>query len=318
MKPIISVIVLTYNNFGKIEDTFYSIINQAGCNYEIIVSDDGSEILDEEKIKKFSYLAAKRQIPFYYRRNEQNQGTVKNINQALELVHGSYLAFLCPGDFYIDSGVLSDVVSRFEENSYLIVTSKMVFVDCLYDERPVIKPNEKQCELLRRGDKWEILGKIANGHFIPAPATFYNRDIYKLVGKYNEEFRLMEDYPFLFNSIMNGIIIDTLDRMTVCYRSDGISNFSVRPQAFEQDLELMRTKVILPVCSCFKISDRRLFLFHYRRKYVKTAWKKFLNYLMNPDLDFYWVFVKIWDMIRGHRFSDNKDINQYRWWIEKG
>lgn len=171
MNPIISIIVLTYNNFEKIEDTFYSILNQNFNNYEIIVSDDGSRTFDEECIGKFSAMAEMKHISFTCRKSQVNQGTVKNINQALKLVRGDYVAFLCPGDFYADSNVLEDFVNRLRNNQSLIVTGKMNYVDCLYKEKAVIKPNKKQCGILMRKNKWEILGRIANGHFIPAPST---------------------------------------------------------------------------------------------------------------------------------------------------
>ena len=48
----VSVIVLTYNNFKNIEENLKSISDQDFDDYEVIISDDGSENFDGKRIER--------------------------------------------------------------------------------------------------------------------------------------------------------------------------------------------------------------------------------------------------------------------------
>lgn len=92
-KPLVSVIVLTYNHERFIKSCLEGILNQDYENIEVIVCDDFSEdktweiieSIDDEKGRVRSF------------RNKENLGPSKNFVCALELCKGDFIA-LCEGD----------------------------------------------------------------------------------------------------------------------------------------------------------------------------------------------------------------------------
>jgi glycosyltransferase involved in cell wall biosynthesis len=92
-RPLISVIVLTYNHERYIKECLNGILSQDYSNFEVIVSDDAStdnslrvieEVNDPDKrIKVFQ--------------TEENLGPAGNFRFALNQCHGDYIA-ICEGD----------------------------------------------------------------------------------------------------------------------------------------------------------------------------------------------------------------------------
>lgn len=101
-----SVIVVTYNSdWDKIRRTLASIVEQRFADFEIVISDDGSkenyftEIEDFFREKHFDRYTL---IP-----HEKNQGTVKNLIDALEASKGDYVRDFGAGDTFYSVETLS-------------------------------------------------------------------------------------------------------------------------------------------------------------------------------------------------------------------
>ena len=96
----VSIIVATYKaSKAKLFQTIRSVLLQDAIGYEIIVTDDGSEIdyFNDLKIlfKEFSFDE-------YQLITQINQGTVKNIAHSLKYVTKKYLKIISPGDLFYD------------------------------------------------------------------------------------------------------------------------------------------------------------------------------------------------------------------------
>ena len=94
-KPLVSVIIPTFNAEKYISDTIQSVQNQTYQNWEIILVDDGST--DETKTIITQFLADER-IQFYPL--EKNSGTGIARNTALAKAKGKYIAFLDADDLW--------------------------------------------------------------------------------------------------------------------------------------------------------------------------------------------------------------------------
>lgn len=98
MKPLVSVIVPTYNQEQYIVSTLQSINNQLTDFYfEVLVGDDCSTDNTGELCKKFSMNNPHAEM--IYIRNEKNIGLMGNWKALLSLAKGKYLA-VCEGDDY--------------------------------------------------------------------------------------------------------------------------------------------------------------------------------------------------------------------------
>lgn len=127
MKNIdVSVIVLTYKpNWDKLKNTLLSVVRQKDINYEIIVSDDGSQQDYRKEIEAF--LTDSGITEYVYNKNEQNVGTVKNYLSGLYKAKGRYVFGISPGDMFFDDATLKDMVAFCDEKQVGICFGNAVY-----------------------------------------------------------------------------------------------------------------------------------------------------------------------------------------------
>ena len=105
----VSVIVITYEpSINKLISTLASIIDQNDVSYEIIIADDGSQMINIDDIQSIVYKAVPNDVPLQFIKNKKNQGTVLNIYSACKCASGEYIKIISPGDLLYDNRVLHD------------------------------------------------------------------------------------------------------------------------------------------------------------------------------------------------------------------
>lgn len=105
--PKVSVCVLTYNpQKEKLIETLESIVRQKYANLQIILSDDGSEESFFNEAKEF--LDNAHFTDYRLVGAPVNQGTVKNVEQALLAADGAFIKTISPGDCLTEDTILSD------------------------------------------------------------------------------------------------------------------------------------------------------------------------------------------------------------------
>ena len=112
----VTVVTMTYNNFGNLFRTIKSVLNQRYNKIEYIISDDGSKNFPIADIKKFIDSNNTHRFEIKILANEHNQGTVKNINGAYRKATGKYIVNLSCGDIFFNDYVIEKIVDRFEKS----------------------------------------------------------------------------------------------------------------------------------------------------------------------------------------------------------
>ncbi len=95
-KPLISIIIPTYNAEQYIETTIHSVQHQTFDNWELIVIDDGSQDSTCSIVERI--IADDSRIRLV--RNETNMGVADTRNRGSELCNGKYIAFLDADDIW--------------------------------------------------------------------------------------------------------------------------------------------------------------------------------------------------------------------------
>ena len=115
-RSFITIVVLTYNpNWIKLRETLYSIAIQKGVNFDLVISDDGSEedFFSEAK----SFLSHFSSLRTCFLKNEKNVGTVKNLLSVFDKVKvGSFIKTISPGDFFYDENSLLKISNYIMNN----------------------------------------------------------------------------------------------------------------------------------------------------------------------------------------------------------
>jgi len=115
MKKTISFLITHYNRFENLEFCINAIQNSnINFDYEIVISDDGSEQETQNKIRN---LKVDQKIF-----SSKNFGLGHNINKGMKACKGDFI-FYCQDDFYIDNE--SNFANVLEESVALLVLNKV-------------------------------------------------------------------------------------------------------------------------------------------------------------------------------------------------
>jgi glycosyltransferase involved in cell wall biosynthesis len=218
VNPLISIIVLSYNNSSYIFDTINSILQQNYENIELIITDDGTEGFNKQMYVDYILKNGKENITnLIVHRNEVNLGTVKNVNNAIKMSKGEYIKIIAADDVLYDRNVISSFVAYFEKTDSIIVASKIDMCDSnlvssannFYNnlEFNLTKLNSKQCYI-----------ELCKINFIPAPGVCFTRKLFEQYGYFDQNYRLMEDWPMWLRLTRNNFKIDFLNIISAKYR----------------------------------------------------------------------------------------------------
>lgn len=170
MKPVISVIVPTYNRAKYLSRCIRSVLKQSESSrdYEIIVVDDGST--DETEVVLDAFSSVVRMV-----RNDENQGLPASLNRALEIVEGKFVVRV-DSDDYVNRYFLSCL------RAFLVLNEG---VDAVASDYLIVDDQERI--LSRESAKQSPIG---------CGILLRTTDIISL-GGYNEEYLVHEDREFM-------------------------------------------------------------------------------------------------------------------------
>jgi glycosyltransferase involved in cell wall biosynthesis len=184
-KPLVSIVVPTYNRLNLLLKTIDSIKRQTYTNWELIlvddISDDGTKEAMEEMQKSDSRIR-------YFRREVDNiPGISKYLNYGIEKAKGKYIARVDDDDVWCVDEKLQLQVDFLEQNPvYVLVGGGMIIVDENENEKFRYLKNEKDNEIRKKA-------LMANpfAHVV----VMFRKDAADLVGGY-KNFQHAEDWDF--------------------------------------------------------------------------------------------------------------------------
>ena len=121
-KPIVSVIVTTYNRKKLLKETINSILNQTYSNFELIVVDNFSDYDFFSHIESFN---DDRIIQF---QNKNNGIIAINRNFGIQKAKGEFIAFCDDDDLWVPNK-LEEQIKHFDNNDIIGVGSESISFD---------------------------------------------------------------------------------------------------------------------------------------------------------------------------------------------
>ena len=157
-RPLVSIIVPSYNQGQYIENTIQSILNQDYKMIELIVVDGNSSDGTLNVLKR--YEAHVRYI------SERDNGQSEAINKGFRIAQGDIITWLNSDDLYPDRRAVSMIVDEFEQHPECdIIYGDFIEID---ENNAVLRiykrPNFSHKRLLRIG-------------YISQPSTFFRRSV---------------------------------------------------------------------------------------------------------------------------------------------
>jgi len=227
----VSIVILCYRRFQYVYSAIQSALNQNYPNIELIVSDDGSDDFPKEKIKNYIENNKNENISNVIIRQEtQNSGTVKHLNHAFSISSGTYVCALAGDDIYSDQYVISRYVEGFknaEENCYIEMAQTAMYDNDLEKLDGYFLQPDIQRMLHHEDYKYELFNALVMAPYLPSVSTFFKKEFFDKFGKFDENYKLIEDYPMHLRLAKEGYIIHYENFIAVNHRHGGISHGNV-------------------------------------------------------------------------------------------
>lgn len=251
---LVSVIVLCYQNEFQLQPTLESIIKQDYARIEIIISDDGSDEFDINKWKIWCSSNGNKNIEnVRVLRRPINQGTVKNLRNALHEIRGDYYMILFPGDCLYETSSISMLMmcAALNKHRELLIMGKAVDSDSSYCLRNEILSDDDYNMLKTRNAK-TLFQRLISGCCITEISSLHRRDFPELVDGYDTDYRYYEDYPTYIRMSRKGITPLFIDKIITLHLvgENGSDRIDTRVKGIDDDYfsdrELIYQKEIKP------------------------------------------------------------------------
>lgn len=181
MKPLISIIVPTYQNCDKLKIAIDSVLAQTYQNFELLIIDDGSNDGTKAMVKQF------KDSRIFYKWQFNSGGPANPRNQGIKISKGEWIAFLDSDDSW-KSNKLQICTKFFNDEVDLLYHD----LEIVSDEKIFFKKKTKSRKLKTP----VLIDLLINGNAISNSSVIIKKKILKKIGLIDEKKSLVaaEDY----------------------------------------------------------------------------------------------------------------------------
>ena len=206
---VISVIITTYNRVEMLLLTLESVLKQTYTNIEVLVIDDGSNDLTEQKLKNIE-----DERVFYYKIDHWG-GPARPRNIGIEKSTGDYICF-CDDDDLWDKFKLEKSMDYITQNGAVFLFTDITFIDQF--DNPIKKKYISRYLI----PKIHILKKkslilLAN-NMIPLSTVMIKKDIFKNIRFLEDKNLISQEDHYLWILINQNTQLHFLKSKLVQYR----------------------------------------------------------------------------------------------------
>ncbi|NTV05222.1 MAG: glycosyltransferase [Chlorobiaceae bacterium] len=258
--PLVAVVVVTYNSSKFVLETLESIKSQTYRNIELIITDDCSKDDTGEICRKWLDENKGRFVNAKLIVAQKNTGISGNCNRGLSAVNAEWVKIIA-GDDILESFALSEYIT------FVLTDSSIKFVSC---QVTVFSDDEKKCGLI--SSQYEVFDApiqrqfkylLTTGNFIVGASMFFNVDIARKIGGFDERFPMLDDYPFFVKVYKEGYRFYLLKKPLVRYRVHG-NNASLSNNSLFADSSSRFYDAVIPAL----LLQNRLFLHYWDSKII--------------------------------------------------
>jgi glycosyltransferase len=228
---LVSIITVCYNRAHTIERAIKSVFEQDYKNIEYIIIDGNSNDGSQKIISKYQ-----KKLAYYL--SEPDNGMYYALNKGIKQAKGEIIGFMHSDDEFYDSGVISNIVNYFKENTEL---------DGIYGNGLYVDNNLKLVRD-RKGIAFS-LEKIKNGWLPLHPTVYLKKSVYKTYGDFDTRYYIASDSEFLLRMLLkHKINIDYLNKYIVQMKIGGLStNVNTTLKTFIEDFNIYKNYVSNPL-----------------------------------------------------------------------
>jgi glycosyltransferase involved in cell wall biosynthesis len=212
--PLVSLIMLSYNQESYIEEAINSAFSQDYSNLEIVISDDSS--IDQSfEIIKGLVRSYKGKHTIRINQNPKNLGLAGNYNKAVSMTEANIIVCAAGDDICFKNKVTLLTNPIFESTSVIATHSSVIRIDTQGKELGIMNQTD---------DLSDLKGIIKNGYSVISQAHAFRKSVFDHFGPFSEEIT-NEGKIFSFRELCLGEIV-FVEEPTMLYRmGSGVSTY---------------------------------------------------------------------------------------------
>jgi hypothetical protein len=230
-RPLISVVVASYNHQAYVQDCLQSVLAQDFQDFEIVVTDDGSSDQTVAQIQALSDPRIQLKVL------PHNRGACIALNDAILRARGRYIAVLNSDDYFLP-GKLSQQLAYLESHPQVgavfglpafINEQGAVFDDPAHRDRDAFVAGE------RTRHQW-LRHFFDEGNALCHPTVLIRREVYDRLGLYDPRLAQVPDLD-MWIRLASHTGLHVLPQALTAFRvRDGLQNASAgRPEVIVRD-----------------------------------------------------------------------------------
>jgi glycosyltransferase involved in cell wall biosynthesis len=218
-KPLVTVIVVTYNSGKTVQETLDSIASQEYPNLELVISDDNSQdntlqLVDDWRDRHESRFREVRVLC-----SPINQGLCRNAAKGFAHARGEWVKLIAGDDLLLTNAVRHLIDMAAKRDHAVIVSLIAPFAS----NRPsdashaAGRPSVDDMAIIEAGGD-VLLQTMYWRNLIPAPGALIRRAAYEAIGGIDLDFTHLEDWPLWLRLLRAGRTFGLLRETLVGYR----------------------------------------------------------------------------------------------------
>lgn len=234
----LTIITINYNNASGLQKTMESVLNQTSKEFEYIIVDGGSTDGSVDYLIAQNSELRTQNFCFI---SEKDKGIYNAMNKGIRMAKGEYLHFLNSGDWLVDAFVVENML---KELNGLINSGSQP--DIFVGNKIMVRPDGK----VRYGhnDKRPVTALTFYRGTIEHTSAYIRKAMFDKVGMYDETLRIVSDYKWYFDAVLNhNALVAFTDIYVSYFDNTGISstNLTLDKAERRQVLEQMLPPAIL-------------------------------------------------------------------------
>lgn len=233
-RPLISIIVITYNSAEFVLETLESIKLQTYKNMELIITDDCSN--DDTNLVCQKWLDKNQQ---FFKQAKMiksliNTGVSANLQRGVNATEGEWIKLIAGDDLLLYDCIENYVKLRNEKKFDWAISKMKILVD---GDTKNFTANQKEIiNFFKLEHNKQYKNYAINPFFLNSPSGFYNASILRNKKIVDISFPWLEDQPIFLNLLKEGYESAFLNKATVVYRINPKSITTVVNVKFYQNL----------------------------------------------------------------------------------
>lgn len=253
-QPLVSIVVTTYNAAKFVVETLESAKQQSYQPIELIVSDDCSTDNSVEICRQWIAANKERFVRTGIITVPQNTGVSANCNRCIKASNAEWVKLIA-GDDILLPNCISDNIKFVQENinASIVFSQAIIYEDEFRPEKlvtamPQQYPMNLMNHLFSAADQHKLL--LLSDRITYTPTFFFRKQTLLNIGGFDEENKLVEDYPMWLKLTKAGNKLFYFHQPTVGYRRHQLAQNNITQYGLFKPLLLksapLREKFVYP------------------------------------------------------------------------